>query len=171
LKPSQREGAYRGQSVVIPDRPGQTLTHTFSSSAPAGFGIVEHVFLREDEVPVDTAEQQREIMNHHRANLVQNAFLEPRLQTVGRLNTLDLPSLMDLTFDEVWPLLHDLDSVSYMFDSVEAHGQTLRYRDVTFLFSGLGWDQSPDFLIWRLPEVDPGTAWPDVESAAGSAVD
>lgn len=146
------------------------MTDTFSISAPAGFGVVEHVFRCEDEVPVSTAQQQREIVNHKRANLVQIAFVDSPLQAVGRLDTLDLSSRLDLVFDEVWPLLQDdLDSVSYMFDSVEARGQTLRYRDVTFLFPGLGWDQSPDFLVWRLPEVDPGIAWPDVESVDGPA--
>lgn len=146
------------------------MTKTFSISAPAGFGIVEHVFRSGDDSPVGAAQQQRTIVNHKRAALVQNTFVEPRLRTVGRLDTLDLPSLMDLIFDEVWPLLqNDLDSVSYMFNSVEARGETLRYRDVTFLFSDLGWDQSPDFVVWRLPEVDPGTAWPEVESVAGPA--
>jgi hypothetical protein len=146
------------------------LTNTFSISAPAGFGIVEQVFLREDGLSPDTAQQQREFLNHHRAALVQIAFLDRRLQTAGRLDTVKLPSLMDLVFDETWQLLqNDLDSVSYMFNSVEVHGQTVRYRDVTFLFSGLGWDQSPDFAVWRLPEVDRRIPWPDVESVSGLA--
>ncbi|MGN0065178.1 MAG: hypothetical protein ACI379_13140 [Nocardioides sp.] len=146
------------------------MTNTFSISAPSGFGIVEKVFLVEDDVPLDTAQQRHELLNLHRAALVQEAFLDPRLQAAGRVEPIPLPRLMDLVFDETWQLLqNDLDAVTYMVNSVEVHGQTIRYRDVTFLFSDLGWKQSPDFAVWRLPEVDRHIPWPVVASISGQA--
>lgn len=149
------------------------MNHNFSIPATDGFGIVEQTFMQEEGLPTNTEEIQRTWLMHHQAGLVQTAFLiEPRLQAVGGLGHVPFEELADVVFEEVWPLLGaDQEHASYTLNSIRSEGELVVYRDATFLFSGLGWDQSPDFVVWRLPDVAATAPWPDVTSTDGPAVE
>ena len=143
------------------------MTNSFCISAADGFGIVEQTFVRGEDVPTETNAARQEVLSYHRVNLVQIAFLtEPRLQEAGGLRTVPFTDVADVVFEEVWPVLGtDQERASYTLNSVQSEGELLVYRDVTFLFSGLGWDRSPDFALWRLPNVE-DASWPAVTSSA-----